>query len=532
LRPEEGERVPGKNQGPVHRVETGVSLRRAIGVWGSFTWGYADVGADIYVALGLVMAYGKGLTPLAFALAGSVYVLIGLAYTELAAAYPVAGGGQYYTLRGLGDFPGFLAGWALLLDFTLDVALFALASAGYLSYFLPALKQKVSFPVDQPWLILTAGLIIVFLLLLNVRGIKESSRVNEVLGALDMLNESAICLFGFLFAFKPDLFLGQVTGAIPGSRPSGFEFMLASTLAIISFVGLESISQAAEETVRPASVVPRTSKALIVTVLIYALSFSTMGLGVTTWEQIAARQEDPVAFLARLIPFLGIIAGPFAAILGATLLFISANTGVMGSSRIAWSMATFRLMPAWFAHVHPVWRTPSRTIWVFGGVGLAWLFIAGLSENALHTLGNMYAFGATAGYILVFLSLIVLRFKDPYTPRPFKVPGNFRVRWGGEEVDFPALGVLGILGVSSIFFMVVLTHTIGRVAGPGWLVLGTIIYAWFRKRSGYPVFGTLPRDWEQEQMKVLADAKERDALEEYRRALERRERKRAPEARL
>ncbi len=521
-----------RSQEAVHRVETGVSLRRAIGTWGSFTWGYADVGADIYVALGLVMAYGKGLTPLAFALAGSVYVLIGLAYTELAAAYPVAGGGQYYTLRGLGDFAGFIAGWALLLDFTLDVALFALASAGYASYFFPVLKEKVHFPVDQPWLILTGAVIVLVLLVLNVRGIRESSRVNEVLGALDMMNESAICLFGFLFAFKPDLFVSQVTGTLAGSRPSGFEFMLGSTLAIISFVGLESISQAAEETVRPASVVPRTSKALIITVLIYALAFSTMGLGVTTWDQIAARQEDPVAFLARLIPFLGIIAGPFAALLGATLLFISANTGVMGSSRISWSMATFRLMPAWFAHVHPVYRTPSRTIWVFGGVGLAWLFLAGLSENALHTLGNMYAFGATAGYILVFSSLIVLRFKDPYTPRPFRVPGNLRIRWRGEVVDFPVLGILGMLGVSSIFFMVVLTHAIGRVAGPAWLVLGALIYAWFRKRNGYPVFRTLPRDWEQEQVKVLADAQEREVLEEYLRAMERRERKRAPEARL
>jgi APA family basic amino acid/polyamine antiporter len=79
-----------------------VGLRREVTVWGSFTWGYADVGADVYVALGLVMAAAQGATPLAFLIAGIVYIMVGLAYTEMAAAYPSAGGGQYFTLRGLG----------------------------------------------------------------------------------------------------------------------------------------------------------------------------------------------------------------------------------------------------------------------------------------------------------------------------------------------------------------------------------------------------------------------------------------------
>lgn len=83
------------------------SLRRAVGVWGSYTWGYADVGADVYVALGIVMAAAQGATNVAFLFAGLVYVMVGLAYTELAAAYPMAGGGQFYVLRGLGDFWGF-----------------------------------------------------------------------------------------------------------------------------------------------------------------------------------------------------------------------------------------------------------------------------------------------------------------------------------------------------------------------------------------------------------------------------------------
>jgi APA family basic amino acid/polyamine antiporter len=121
--------------------EPGQTLRRDISVWGSFMWGYADVGADIYAALGIVVAASMGLAPLAFAVAGGVYVLIGLAYTELASSYPVAGGGQYYTARGLGDFWGFVAGSALLLDYTIDIALFAAASAGYVNFFIPAFRE-------------------------------------------------------------------------------------------------------------------------------------------------------------------------------------------------------------------------------------------------------------------------------------------------------------------------------------------------------------------------------------------------------
>src|SRR5262245_28064534 len=112
-----------------------VELRRDVSVWGSFMWGYADVGADIYTALGLVMAAAQGATSLAFGLAGLVYILIGLGYTELASAYPVAGGGQYFAARGLGDFWGFVAGMALLLDYTIDIALFSVASAGYFNFF-------------------------------------------------------------------------------------------------------------------------------------------------------------------------------------------------------------------------------------------------------------------------------------------------------------------------------------------------------------------------------------------------------------
>lgn len=492
------------------RSEGGPSLRRAVSIWGSFTWGYADVGADIYMALGLVIAYAMGAAPIALFITGLLYMLIGLVYTELAASYPVAGGGQYYSLRGLGDFWGFMAGWAFLLDFTVDVSLFAYTSAGYFNYFFPRFQETKWIPI------LEALLLVLLLVAINIRGIRESSRLNEIFCAIDMFNESLIIIIGFLFAFKPDLFIHQITHELPETR----QFLYSMTIAVTAFVGLESISQAAEETIRPASIIPRTSLSLTFIVLIYALAFSSLGIGSLGWQAMAEHMSDPIAYLAKFLPLIGFIAGPFTAILGFTLLYASANTGVMGYSRVAYSMSKLRLLPRWFSGVHPRHRTPYRTLLLFSTVVIIQLVLAGLSESAMKTLADLYAFGALSAYSLVCLSHLRLRLTDPYTPRPYKVPGNIRLKIKGKLVDFPFLGIIAILGTLSYLVLVLLTHHLARIFGPVWLVLGLIIYIIYRKKNKLPIFGSIKRDWVSEQERVLREAGEVEALEEYMKAIE------------
>jgi APA family basic amino acid/polyamine antiporter len=509
-------------------------LRRDVSVWGSYMWGFADVGADTFVALGLVMAYAQSATSLVFALAGIVYIMIGLAYTELASAYPVAGGGPYFCLRGLGDFWGFVAGSALLLDYTIDIALFATASSGYLNFFMPFLTGRgiESFAtnigpfhnVNPVWCAETLVLIGI-LIWLNVRGIRESSFLNEVIGVIVILTESALVIIGFLFAWKPALLALQWQTQFPSLN----NFMYGSSLAIISFVGLESISQAAQETRRPATIIPRTSLTLIFTVFIFAVSFSTLGLGVLTWQDFAANVDNPVAVLAHVLPFIGFAAGPFAAGLGALILFISANTGVMGASRLSYSLSQFKIISSWFDVVHPRYRTPVRTILIFSMIGVIETVLSFLTPSAMHTLGNMYAFGATLGYTMVFIALIKLRFTDPYSPRPYRVPLNIKFRYKGGRVSIPILGIVGMLGVVTILLEVVWTHSIGRIAGPAWILLCFAYYAWYRKRQRLPLFRSVKHDWEREQINVLTSAEEFDLLERYKLALaERDKRKREP----
>src|SRR5215469_1095056 len=148
-------------------------LRRDVTTWGSYSWGYADVGADIYVALGLVVGAAMGAANVAFAFAGIVYVCIGLAYTELASAYPVAGGGQFFVTRALGDFMGFIAGWAVVLDFTIDISLFAWITISYLSITIPWLADH-----HITYFVCVLGLT-AFLTIINIMGVKQSSRINE-----------------------------------------------------------------------------------------------------------------------------------------------------------------------------------------------------------------------------------------------------------------------------------------------------------------------------------------------------------------
>jgi basic amino acid/polyamine antiporter, APA family len=501
------------------------SLRRDVSVWGSFMWGFADVGADIYAALGIVIAATMGGAPLAFAAAGLVYIMIGLAYTELASAYPVAGGGQYFVTRGLGDVAGFIAGSALLLDYTIDIALFAVFSAGYMNFFFPGIRDFKTtlgpFANVNPLWAAETFILIVLLTWLNVRGVKESSLLNELIGAFGLIVEAGLIVIGLVFAWDPRLLFDQWVHQFPTLH----QFMYGSSLAIISYVGLESISQAAQETRRPATVIPRTSIGLIGSVFLFAVFFSITALGVLPWQAYAREVGNSVALFGSRLPFVGPMAGPLAALLGAVILLISANTGVMGASRLVYSMSQLRLMTSWFREVHPRYRTPARAILVFSGIGLLEAMLAFLTPSAVDALANMYAFGATLGYTLVFIALISLRVKDPYSPRPYRVPLN--VQWkrrDGQVVQLPLLGLLGLAGVLITLTEVVLTHAIGRIAGPAWVLVGLVSYLAYRRKRNLPLWGSVPHRWEEQQRAILKDAEEYDLLETYEFALAQRDR--------
>jgi APA family basic amino acid/polyamine antiporter len=504
-------------------------LRRDVTVWGSYMWGFADVGADTFVALGVVFAITAGAAPLAFAMAGTVYILIGLAYTELASAYPVAGGGQYYAMRGLGDFFGLISGSALVLDYTLCIALFAYFCSTYMNHFFPAITAWTMavgpFHQVHVGLMIQTLLVIALLVWLNVRGMREASLLNEIIGVGVILTEGAIIIFGFLFVWHPELVSDQWTAA--WANFDSKTFLYGASLAIISFVGLESISQAAQETRRPATIVPRTSIGLIFTVFFFAVFLSILTLGVVRWEVF----QDPenvgksVAIIASHLPWVGRLAEGATAVLASFALLISANSAIMSVSRLTFSMGRFDSISPWFEKVDSKRRTPVRTIVVFSCIGALQVVIASLTENAIDTMANLYAFGATLGYTLIMISLIRLRFADPYTPRPYRMPLNLTFQTRNGPVQFPVLGTIGFFAITGVLLAVLYTHTIARIVGPLWVVLCFGYYAWYRRGRKLPILRSLPRNWEEDQKAVLASAEEFDLLEQYKVALADRDRR-------
>src|SRR5437773_2288428 len=522
-------------EGPHHAdAITGSELRRDVSVYGSYMWGYAAVGADIYTALGIITLAALGLAPLAFLAAGIVFALVGLCYAEMASSYPLAGGGQYFTLRGLGDLWGLTAGAALVLDYTIDISLFTVVAIGYLNYFLPwvtsghhAIDFTITLgtalgPIHFAWLwLLESAAGIVLLIWLNVRGIKVSTNFNEIIGTVAIFAQSVIVVAGFVLVWKPEILANQLAF----NRPTLSQFAFGSSLAIIAFVGLETISQVAQETRRPATIIPRTSIGLVISVLLFAMAFSVLAIGLVKPTDFAGHEGDPVALIAEHIPIIGVVAAPLTAVIGFLIVYISANSGVVSSSRLSYSMSQFDLLPAWFSKVNKRFRTPARAVLVFGGIALLQTIVAFFTPGepgksaAIDVLADLYAFGATTGYLLVFISLFVLRFKDPFTPRPYKMPINIRVTYKGNQVWFPVLGVLGLLGVLFFLVMVLLTHHYARIVGPIWVAAAIVLFALYRRRRGLPVFKTLPRDWEGATKKVLLEAEEFQSLEEYEAAL-------------
>jgi hypothetical protein len=110
---------------------------------------------------------------------------------------------------------------------------------------------------------------------------------------------------------------------------------------------------------------------------------------------------------------------------------------------------------------------------------------------------------------------LVLRFRDPFTPRPYLMPFNVGIRYRGRQVRFPVLAVIGMVSMLFFLIMVVATHAYARVAGPVWIVFAFLFYVVYRRRRQLPALGTVRRDWDSITREVLRSAQEWQSLEEF-----------------
>src|SRR5256714_4041281 len=171
-------------------------LERVLGTPALFATAYGNVGSSIYYALGLVAGIALGLTPLVFVISGLIFAATAATYAEGTVRYPEAGGSPRFARHAVNELVSFRAWWAQMLNYVITIAISAFFVPHYLSIFWGPLREN-------PWDIV-GGVVVVFLLvLINIVGIQESTRVNVLLAIVDFATQVLLVLLGFVLIFSP-----------------------------------------------------------------------------------------------------------------------------------------------------------------------------------------------------------------------------------------------------------------------------------------------------------------------------------------
>jgi APA family basic amino acid/polyamine antiporter len=452
-------------------------LRRSVGVPGLFATAYGNVGSSIYYALGLVAAHALGLTPLVFMFAGGLFVLTAKTYAEGAAMFPEAGGSSSFARHAFNDVVSFFAGWALSLDYIITIAISAFFVPHYLGAFFPSLTHN---PGD-----IIGGLVTIALLAaLNIRGLGESAKLNLFLAVADLCTQVLLVGAGAVLVLNPSLLVDQVH---LGVAPTWTQLIFALSVAMVAYTGIETVSNMAEESRDPGHDIPKAVNLVLIAVLGVYAGISVVALsalpvvhhgGHYVTELGTTYENDPVLGIVSRLGLHGtllMIARYYVGVLAATILFIATNAGLIGISRLSWSLAEHRQLPSLFSRLHPTHRTPWFTI-VFYSILAGVLILPG--ETTL--LGNLYSFGAMLSFTTAHVSVIALRIKDPDRERPYRMPWNLSIR--GRSI--PLTAVLGAIGTFAAWIAVVALHGEARTIGIPWMVIGMAGYFLYRRRQG------------------------------------------------
>ncbi len=446
-------------------------LKRVLGIPDLFSAGYGNVGSSIYYALGIVALVAMGATPVALGIAGILFIFTALTYAEGTAMLPEAGGSASFARHGFNDLAGFTAGWALMLSYIVTISISAFTIPPYLGYFWEPFK-------DSPIIGTAASIgIVIFLMTINVIGIKETSILNIGATIIDITTQITLVVIGLILLFNPTILFQRIIN----NWPTAENLVLGVALATIAYTGIETMSQMAEETRQPEKRVPRALILMIFAVLVIFAGISLVSLSAMTPQELASEwARDPVAGIAAKLPIALIsnILKPLIAILAGTILLIATNAGLIGISRLAFSLSNHKLVPSAFSRVHPRFKTPYISIILFSVVAIIILlpgfFAAGVFEN----IGALYAFGSLLAFMFSHASILSLRVRKPEMPRPFKLGWNFRI-WGRE---LPLSAIIGLLATTTIWTIILITQPVSRWGGIIWMVIGLVLFYLYRRR--------------------------------------------------
>jgi amino acid transporter len=393
------------NQGKLSRI---INFREvlALSFGAMIGWGWVVMSGFWVVSAGSVGAV------IAFLVGGGIILLVGLTYAELASAMPVAGGEHVYSKRAMGSTISFICTWSILFGYVSVISFEAVALPTVLEYLFPNLNHGylwtiLDWDVHFTWVII--GIIGALLVtLINVFGVKAAAK-------LQLLVTSMILISGFILFFGAAK-NGQLTNIQPliSNQMSGFLSVLV--MVPFMFVGFDVIPQAAQEINIPFKKIGQTILiSIVMAILWYVLIILAVSLGIN--QQAISNSELPAADAAKLL-FSSNAMGNLIVVAGIGGLLTSWNAFLIGGSRAIFAMSEMGQLPKFLSDLHPRYNTPYKAILLIGALSMIAPFFG---RPALLWLVNAGGLGISLAYILVTLSFLVLRYREPNMNRPFKV---------------------------------------------------------------------------------------------------------------
>jgi amino acid transporter len=367
-----------------------------------------------------ISAAGPGGAALAFVVGGVIMALVGLTYAELVSAMPHAGGEHHYAMRAIGPKGAFAASWAMVLGYVSVVAFEAVAVPQTLVYLFPGMEAGYLWTIaeyDVHASLVAVGLATAVLMTgINYVGIRPAS-VFQGIAVLFLLVAGAALVTGAFTGGSVENMRPLVTGGVPG--------IFAVLVAVpFLFVGFDVIPQSASEIKLPHRVV---GALLVVSVFCatawYVMVMLTAGSGLSAAD-LAGSELAAADAMAALwgSPAMGnlLVLGGVAGLL------TSWNAFLIGGSRLIYAMARSRMLPAWFGRLHPRFRTPGNAVLFVGLLSAAAPFFG---RPMLVWLVDAGGLNIVIAFVLVVVSFLVLRRREPAMERPFTVRAGVPVGW-------------------------------------------------------------------------------------------------------
>ncbi len=416
-------------------------------------------------ALGVSGRPGAGpAIALSFFLVAVVCGFAGLCYAELASMIPIAGSAYTYTYATMGEIVAWIIGWDLILEYAVSNMAVAVGFSAYVTSLLDSfgihLPDALSTPAYSPmtgWLLhfnLVGFLIVMFLTVLLVVGIRESASANSVMVAIKLV---AIFVF-IVFASK---YIKPINWH--PFMPNGWQGVLTGgAIVFFSYIGFDSVSTAAEECKNPKRDLPL---GILTSLFVCATLYVGVAVVLTGIQPFHIFKGD-AAPVATALANIGLTHLQRWVTIGALMGMISSLLVYQyGQARVWFAMSRDGLLPGAFSRVHKRFRTPHVATWVAG-------FVVGIPAGIfdIGTLADLSNIGTLFAFILVAAAVLVLRRTQPGRPRGFRVPLS------------PVLPIVSILTCMVLMASLTLENWLRFFV---WLVIGMVIYfAYSRHRSG------------------------------------------------